>query len=62
MSSLLESDILALFKNFDTVEEDTQGQSKDGRKNYLQSKAENSTATQVDPADVLLKNPDGVRL
>ena len=52
MSSLLEFNTLALSKNHDD-------QNKDEKNNYVENKANISTETQDDPADVLVKNPKG---
>ena len=52
MSSLLEFNTLALSKNHDD-------QNKDEKNNHVENKANISTETQDDPADVLVKNPKG---
>ena len=57
MSSLLESNTLALSKNQDAMERKTEDQNKDEKNNHIENKANISTATQDDPADVLVKNP-----
>ena len=59
MSLLLEFNTLALSKNQDTMEKKTEDQNKDEKNNHVENKANISTATQDDPADVLVKNPKG---